>query len=185
MAQFGRTTVNFNNPGSASTPGINDDVTAGFAIGSSWYDTRTNIVWNCVNATAGAARWAPVAAGQILASLIGANMNVATDQPMSPHFDLTTIKFSVAKILVTNASLSLTTAAGGIYDTAAKGGNAIVAAGQVYSALTAATKLLSLTIASAGSSNVFSVVPILSLTTGQGAAATADFYLIGDIIPLA
>lgn len=180
---FGRHSVYQDNPsGSPQAPTVNSDVNAGFTVGSRWYDTRLNIIWYCIDATAGAAKWVPQSSG-ILGSLIGANMNATTDQPFKTFYDLTKGTFAVSKILATNASLSMTTAAGGIYSAAAKGGSAIVAAGQAYTGLTVATSLLSLTIATAGSNQVFSVAPILSLTTPQGAAATADFYLVGDYLP--
>lgn len=115
--------------------------------------------------------------GTILGRLIGANMNVTTDQTIVID---PSIKFAVARILVTNASISLTTAVGGIYDTASKAGNALVANTQVYSALTASTKVVALTIAAAGSANIFSSNLFFALTTAQGAAATADIYVIGD-----
>ncbi len=183
MTAFGRVFLYTDNPGQAAAPSATDDVNKGYGVGSRWYDTRFNVWWGCVDNSAGAAKWFPHAVETCLASLIGANMNATTDQPFNPHFDLTLGNFSVSKILATNASISLTTAAGGIYTAAAKGGTAIVAAAQAYSGLTLATSLLGLTIATAGSGSTFNVVPILSLTTAQGAAATADLYLIGTIIP--
>lgn len=182
MTQFGRVSLYQDNPGSASFPSPTDDATQGWVAGSRWYDTRMNVWWVCQDATAGAAKWAPSTTG-VLAKLIGANMNSTADQVFATNYDLTLGHFALAKILVTNASLSLTTAVGGIYGVAAKGGTPWVAAAQAYSTLTLATSLLSLTIAAFGSGNVFAVAPILSLTTPQGAAATADFYMIGDIIP--
>jgi len=184
MGVFGRQSFYVDNPGSAKAPTINDDSTRGFEVGSSWYDTRFGINWVCNSATAGAALWSPMTGEQVLATLIGGNMNITTDQPFLPKFNLVGLKYAVSKILVTNASIDLTAADGGVYSAAAKGGVAIVAAAQVYTALATATALLSLTIAAAGSASVFSAVPILSLTGAQGAAATADFYLIGNIIPL-
>lgn len=184
MGVFGRQSFYVDNPGSAAAPTANDDTSRGFEAGSSWYDTRFNVVWYCVDATVGAAKWTPMTSEVVLASIIGANMNITTDQPMLSKFDLTMLKYGVSKILVTNASTSLTTAAGGIYSAAAKGGVAIVAAAQVYTGLTVAASLLNLTIATAGGNQVFSVAPVLSLTTPQGGEATADLYLIGNIIPL-
>jgi hypothetical protein len=93
------------------------------------------------------------------------------------------------RFLITNASLSLTTAVGGFYPTVSKGGTPIVAATQVYSALTTAAALLSATLAAFGSGNAFSASNLtawsiyFALTTPQGAAATADIYICG--IPLA
>lgn len=118
--------------------------------------------------------------------LLGANMNVLTDQPFVMYLPAGA-KFRPTKITCLNASVSLTTAAGGIYPAASKGGTAIVAAGQAYSALTAAALALDLTIVSGTLPTVYAagVIPTLGLTTGQGAAATADFYMEGQIYPAA
>jgi hypothetical protein len=114
----------------------------------------------------------------LLGKLIGANFNSAADQQIPC---LSQNKARVTKITVTNASISLTTAAGGIYQAAAKAGSPLVASGQAYSALTGALLALDLTLAlpslvlAAGFSPLY-----LSLTTAQGAAATADVYVWGD-----
>lgn len=112
-------------------------------------------------------------ATRILARLIGANMNVTTDQAFNGLPALYTIDY----ILITNASISLTTCAGGFYTAAAKGGTAIVAAAQVYSALTTAAKILKATIAVTDKRTEATLY--LNLTTAQGAAATADVYIVG------
>lgn len=70
----------------------------------------------------------------------------------------------------------MTGSAGGIYPAASKGGTAIVGAGQVYTALTAATKNVGLAVSN---SDTQTITPILSLTTGHGSAATADFLIMG------
>jgi hypothetical protein len=96
-------------------------------------------------------------------------------------------KFIVRRIVATNASVDLTTAVGGIYPAVSKGGTAVVANSQVFSGLTAATKFVDLTIASGYTSggDILTVKNLfLSLTTPQGAAATADVYVYGDIITL-
>ena len=96
-------------------------------------------------------------------------------------------KFIVRRIVATNASVDLTTAAGGIYPAVSKGGTAVVANSQVFSGLTAATKFVDLTIASGYTSggDILTVKNLfLSLTTAQGGAATADVYVYGDIITL-
>jgi hypothetical protein len=95
-------------------------------------------------------------------------------------------KFILRRIVVTNASISLTTAAGGVYTAASKGGTAVVASSQAYSSLSASTLFLDLTLSTTGSASttVKSSIPnlYLSLTTAQGAAATADVYVYGDIL---
>jgi hypothetical protein len=120
---------------------------------------------------------------ELLGRLTGANMNATTDQPFV-WFAAPSTVYRVTKITCTNASTSLTTAAGGVYTAASKGGSAIVAAAQAYSSLTGATLALDLTIAATPGVTFFSsntAPPILSLTTAQGAAATADCYVYGQL----
>jgi hypothetical protein len=118
-----------------------------------------------------------------LVSLKGANFNVTTDQALAIPAKITT--YHISKIVITNCSVSMTTAAGGFYTAASKGGVAIVANTQVYSALTAAGVGLEATIVAAGltsgtSYRLTAANIYLSLTTAQGAAATCDVYLFGD-----
>lgn len=121
---------------------------------------------------------------RLLGKLIGANMNVTTDQAITIR-DLTDYpsdSYIVEYIVVTNASISLTTAAGGFYTAASKSG-AIVAAGQVYSALTAAGKFIKATLTGTALTDVQTGATIyFSLTTAQGAAATADIYVFGRLL---
>lgn len=117
---------------------------------------------------------------KVLGKLIGANMNDTTDNVVPISLDQGT-KFFVEKIVVMNASVNLTTAAGGVYTAASKGGSAVVANTQVYSALTGATKMVSLTLAI--TDTVWTVSNLyLSLTTAQGVAATADIYVMGYVL---
>lgn len=126
-----------------------------------------------------AAQMALLPGARVLYRLTGANMNVTTDQAFTKVGTFST--FLAIRILAVNPSISLTTAVGGIYDAAAKGGNAWVASSQVYSqadmttgrgqALTFNNPVTGLVSAPA--------LAYLSLTTPQGAAATADFYIIG------
>lgn len=124
----------------------------------------------------------------ILAKLLSADFNSIVDQPLQIPKHVTA--FQITGILITNASLSLTTAVGGFYPTTVKGGTPIVAATQVYSSLTTAAKLLAATLAAATSTTRYSSANVdvisgfltiyLSLTTAQGLAATADIYLLGN-----
>ena len=114
-----------------------------------------------------------------LAKLLSADFNSILDQPI--QFPNTITAFQLTGIVITNASLSLSVAAGGFYPTTAKGGTAIVAAGQVYSSLNAATKLLLATLAANQAATRFSSANLdvidgyltmyLSLTTAQGVDA--------------
>lgn len=118
--------------------------------------------------------------GALLGVLKGADMNTTGDQAIP----IAASKCVIRRIVVANASISLTTAAGGFYTAAAKGGTAIVANTQVYSALTAASKFIDLTLAAILGTDVRTEGTLyLSLTTAQGAAATADVYIYGDVLP--
>jgi hypothetical protein len=122
--------------------------------------------------------------GILLGKLISADMNSTDDQRIVMFSNPS--KFILRRIVVTNASISLTTAAGGVYTAASKGGTAVVASSQAYSSLSASTLFLDLTLSTTGSASttVKSSIPnlYLSLTTAQGAAATADVYVYGDIL---
>ena len=126
---------------------------------------------------------------RVIAKLLGANMNVITDQALALQISdadnqLVTLagNFILDKIVVTNASISLTTAVGGVYTAVTKGGTAVVAAGQVYTALTASTKFVALTLANSALTDVLNLSNLyFSLTTAQGAAATADIYVYGRL----
>jgi hypothetical protein len=130
---------------------------------------------------------AALAAQRVLASLRGANFNTTSDQPIAIPQRVTA--FALTGIIVTNASLNLTTAVGGFYPQAAKAGTPIVAAAQAYSALTTANALLNATLAAFGSGTRFSSANLgtiggllniwFALTTAQPVAATADIYLVG------
>lgn len=115
----------------------------------------------------------------LLGSLIGANFNVTTDQAITIQTGIT--RYIIRRIVVDNASISLTTAAGGIYTNAGKAGTVIVAAAQVYSALTTAAKFKDLTLEAVIGTDILTANPIyLSLTTAQGAAATANVWVFGE-----
>jgi hypothetical protein len=110
--------------------------------------------------------------------LLAANFNSTSDQPI--YITVPSSSYMLDTISVSNASISLTTAAGGIYSAASKGGVALVANTQAYSTLTApgndaSGSALNLTIATAGQNNQLDLNTMyFSLTTSQGAAATAD-----------
>lgn len=114
-------------------------------------------------------------ASRVLWSLTGANMNTTADQALSKTFSFT--NYAISQILVTNASTSLTLAAGGFYTGAGKTGITIVAAGQLYSGLTSSTLIINPTMALNAVQSATTL--FLALTTGQGGAATADIYVVG------
>lgn len=109
--------------------------------------------------------------------LNGANMNSTADQAFTQQFQFS--KYVVSFVVAANPSLSLTTAAGGIYTGASKGGSAIIPASQVYSGLKTASDAINPQVATAGQQLLSQSGVYLSLTTPQGAAATADLFIMG------
>jgi len=130
---------------------------------------------------------------KLIGLLKGANMNVTTDQQI--QFILGTV-FVVKDIMITNASISLTTAKGAFYSAPAKGGTIVMGSTTFpFTQLTTPAKFIDWTYlinVGAGTPALlwaagvpFTLGPsgiYLSLTTIQGAAATADIYVYGDII---
>ena len=126
----------------------------------------------------------PQVAGQrILGVQQNADFNSTNDQPIVVQSSIAA--FQLTGIIIANASRSITTAAGGFYTGASKSGSVIVAAGQVYTALTGPNLLMLATLTAFANSARFSANLLtlnqifFSLTTPQGVACTADIYAIG------
>lgn len=116
-----------------------------------------------------------------IGTLIGANFNVTTDQAINLTIN---VKYRPKRIIVLNTSVpGMSTAAGGIYTAASKGGSQIVASTQIYTGLTNALTALELTLNLPNLVLVAGTPLFLSLTTPQGAPATADIYVRGDTYP--
>ncbi len=148
--------------------------------GSSFAPSATTDTTNATNISSGtlAIARAPSGLSQVIGSLRGANFNTTADQAIAIRSGIT--KFSVSGITVTNCTGSLTLAVGGFYPTTSKGGTALVANTQVYSALSGATILLPTTLVATTLTTAYTVSNIyLSLTTAAGSAATCDAYIIG------
>jgi hypothetical protein len=146
--------------------------------------TRTSIDWSVYRATG-----APPSAvltntgsvsytGEYVGGVLrGANFNSTADQEIK--IASLTDRYIISRIEVSKPSINMTTAVGGFYPTTAKGGNALVANTQVYSALSDNVNLpgsaLATTLAAATDLTMWDTSSIyLSLTTPQGSAATAD-----------
>lgn len=115
----------------------------------------------------------------LIAVVRSVNMNSTSDQII----DLSPNKYIIRRVVVTNASVSLTTAVGGIYTGPGKTGTAVVPAGQTYAALTSHTKFLNTGQHISTITDAFVTDPLyFSLTTPQGVAATADIYIYGDSV---
>jgi hypothetical protein len=115
------------------------------------------------------------------------DMNVTTDQAMTITLPSGFTRYRIFQINVYEPSISLTTAAGGIYTTASKAGTQLVASSQTYSALTAtgpdaAGSNLILTATNINNIFLSDTTLFFSLTTPQGSAATARISVA--IIPL-
>jgi hypothetical protein len=118
-----------------------------------------------------------------LFALTGANMNVTTDQQFTLRSGLTGqfSTYDITRIRVTFVSgAALTTAAGGIYTAASKGGTVLVAATQTFATLTGTGLAMELALTPAGMVTQSGQTPFyLSLTTPQGAAATVNVVVYG------
>ena len=124
-----------------------------------------------------------VAGQRVLGFLQNADFNSTNDQPIVVQSAISV--FQLTGLIITNATIPLTTAAGGFYNNVSKSGNALVSAAQSYAALTNPNLLLNATLTAFALAARFSAANLianqifLSLTTPQGAAANADVYAIG------
>lgn len=115
----------------------------------------------------------------LISVLRAADMNTTADQVIN----LSPKRYIVRRVIITNASTSLTTAVGGIYTGTGKTGVALVPAGQSYAALTGSNKFIDATLHASTSTDHYVVTTLyLSLTTPQGVPATADIYIYGDSV---
>jgi hypothetical protein len=112
----------------------------------------------------------------LLCSATGVNLNSgATDTPMTVEAS----RYTIEKMFVENASISLTTATAGVF-TAAGGGGTTLAADQALAALTASTKYLNLTAAGiVGTDTRAEGTLYFRCGTAQGAAATGSIWIFG------
>jgi hypothetical protein len=115
----------------------------------------------------------------LLASYVGVNLNAGTNVDLQITLPDTPTKFRVRAIAVTNASINPTTARYAIWT--APGGTGTNIVTTVTPSMATAPVVTDLSIAStaaiSGVGNLY-----LYLTTPQGAAATMDIYIYGDIL---
>lgn len=127
--------------------------------------------------------WADAPMGMVLAGVLrNANMNSTADQAIPIITPAPSGKYRVSDIIVCNATVSLTMAAGGIYSAAGKTGVQIVPSTQAYSGLTGAAinvlgSSLSLSATNFATAMFNFQQMFLSLTTPQGSSAFADVYV--------
>jgi hypothetical protein len=110
---------------------------------------------------------------RLLASYQGVNVN-ATGDTVLPI--LNTGSYSVSNVIFTNASVSLSSAAAGLFTAPSAGGTGIVA-NAALSALSASTVVSQRTVASTAAQTGQNLY--VNVGTAQGAAATMDVYVYG------
>lgn len=110
---------------------------------------------------------------RLLAVARGVNVN-ATGDTVLPI--IASAKYSVSNVVLTNASISLTTAAAGVFTLPAAAGTAIVA-NAALTALTGPTIVSQSTVASTVAQTGQNLY--LNVATAQGAAATMDIFVYG------
>lgn len=116
---------------------------------------------------------------RVLCSIRAANFNITTDQACTIPAGITA--WAPTSIIVTNCTGTFTLAAGGVYPATSKGGTALVAAAQAYTALTGSAIVLGLTLAAGIATTRYTINTLyLALTTGTGSTAACDFYVIGN-----
>jgi hypothetical protein len=110
---------------------------------------------------------------RLLASYQGVNVNATGDTVLPIQ---NTGNYSVSNVIFTNASVSLTTAAAGLFTAPAAGGTGIVA-NAALSAMSASTVVSQRTVASTATQTGQNLY--VNVGTAQGAAATMDVYVYG------
>jgi hypothetical protein len=110
---------------------------------------------------------------RLLAVYTGVNVNATGDTVLPIN---NTTGYSVSNVIFTNASISLTTAAAGLFTAPSAGGTGIVA-NAALSALTGSTVVSQRTVASTALQTAQNLY--VNVGTAQGAAATMDVYVYG------
>lgn len=127
----------------------------------------------------------------VIGVLRSANFNITTDQSITIRpltladtgYIAKATKYFITDIYVANCSASLTTAKGAFYTAASKGGTIIGATTTPFTNCASTTTTHRLTGLTNQDTTVFSAATLfLSLTTAQGGAATADVYIIGELL---
>jgi len=111
---------------------------------------------------------------RLLAVATGVNVNSTGDQATLAINNASS--YSVSNVVFTNASISLSSAAAGLFTAPAAGGTGLVA-NAALSALTSSTVVSQRTVASTALQTAQNLY--LNVGTAQGAAATMDVYVYG------
>jgi hypothetical protein len=111
---------------------------------------------------------------RLLAVATGVNVNATGDQAVLPILNST--NYSVSNVVFTNASVSLSSAAAGLFTAPSAGGTGVVA-NAALSAMTGSTVVSQRTVASTATQSGQNLY--LNVGTAQGATATMDVYVYG------
>ena len=111
---------------------------------------------------------------RLLAVATGVNVNSTGDQATLAINNASS--YSVSNVVFTNASISLSSAAAGLFTAPSAGGTGLVA-NAALSALTSSTVVSQRTVASTALQTAQNLY--LNVGTAQGAAATMDVYVYG------
>lgn len=120
---------------------------------------------------------------RVLFQLLNADMNSTSDQAFEKIGSFT--KWAVTgngSINVELVSGACSSAVGGIYTAASKGGQDILIATQAYSSLTLVGGAVQFTVSKAGGRTMTDSNLFLSLTTAHGSAGRCNFWIVG--VPL-
>ncbi len=117
---------------------------------------------------------------QLLFVIRSADMQLTTDQAFTKVFTGTKYRIQDIVALRKTGGASVL-CAGGVYDAASKGGNAIVSVAQSWVTLAAGVNVVP-TLAAVVATTVLDPTVYLSLTTGSTAACTADIFIYGYIV---
>jgi len=111
---------------------------------------------------------------RLLAVATGVNVNATGDQATLPIINSS--NYSVSNVVFTNASVSLSSAAAGLFTAPSAAGTGIVA-NAALSALTGSTVVSQRTVASTATQSAQNLY--INVGTAQGATATMDVYVYG------
>jgi len=111
---------------------------------------------------------------RLLGVVTGVNVNGTGDQAVIAINNST--NYYVSNVVFTNASISLTTAAAGVFTAPSAGGTAIVS-NAALSALTGSTVVSQRTVATTATQTAQNLY--VNVGTAQGAVATMDVYVYG------
>lgn len=117
-------------------------------------------------------------AGETVLARVSVDLNSTSDQAVTLELPDGFSRYRIASAIVTNnTSANASSAVGGIYTAASKGGTAIVDAAQTYLLLTTDTRNQVLTISTAGVQIMNDLTLFFSLSTPAGVAATGELII--------